>query len=451
MTPFGAVVFALDAITLLALPRRWATLAIIVGCCYMTRAGVQIGPATFTALRMLIVVGLLRVFLRGEWRLRLNGLDGWMIAWGTCLIVSVAFHKDASAQLLNRFGLTFDAWGLYFLFRMFCQSQEDLTRLARILAVAFVPLAIEMLIEKATAHNFFSLLGGVPEVPMIRDGKVRASGPFDLCILAGTIAAASLPLILSLWKSHRKTALAGCAAALGMVVASTSSGPILTAAWGVFGLMLWPYRSRTRLMRWGLVVAYVALDLVMKDPAYYVMARIDLTGSSTGWHRARLIQEAIRHWSEWWLTGTDYTRHWMPYGIPWSDAHVDITNHYLEMGVLGGLPLMFLFVAVVAKAFSLIGASVQDEGQPAAANFMAWAVGSMLLAHAVTFLSVSYYDQSVTFVFLTLAVAAGLQSAVAAVPVVVRLPSGIPPQFGPPNRSAAITSARSIARVRKPA
>ena len=89
----------------------------------------------------------------------------------------------------------------------------------------------------------------------------------------------------------------------------------------------------------------------MKAPAYYLLARIDLTGSSTSWHRAALIDMALGHLSEWWAFGTDHTRHWMPYGVPWSDNHSDITNYYISMGVNGGLPLMLLFIAILAKAF----------------------------------------------------------------------------------------------------
>jgi hypothetical protein len=449
MSVLGAAVLCLDAVLFLALPRRWAALALIIGCCYMTRAGVQIGPATFTALRFLVVVGIIRVIARGEWRISVNGLDGLMIAWGVCLIVTVAFHKNPSEQLVNRLGLTFDGWGLYFLFRMFCQSREDLVDLSRMLALALAPLAVIMLLEKATAHNVFSLLGGVSETPVIRDGKVRAQGPFDVSILAGTVAASALPLIVALWRTHRRACVIGFLACVGMVIASTSSGPILTAAWGVLGLFLWPYRRRTRLMRWGLVALYGVLEFVMKDPPYYLMAKIDLTGSSTGWHRSKIMEEAIAHWYEWWIAGTDYTRHWMPYGIQWSADHADITNHYLEMGVLGGLPLMLLFIAVVTKAFSLIGTAAKDvEGQPASENFIVWALGSMLLAHAVTFFSVSYYDQSITFVFLTFAAAAGLQPLAQAAPAVVRQTSTYPAPFKP-FKSAVASGTTHVARIRR--
>jgi hypothetical protein len=55
----------------------------------------------------------------------------------------------------------------------------------------------------------------------------------------------------------------------------------------------------------------IVLNLVMSDPVYFLIARIDITGGSTGYYRAALIQAAIRHFNEWWLIGTDYTKDWL--------------------------------------------------------------------------------------------------------------------------------------------
>ena len=41
----------------------------------------------------------------------------------------------------------------------------------------------------------------------------------------------------------------------------------------------------------------------------------------------------------------------MPTGIHANEFHTDITNHFLQMGVLGGLPLLLVFVLVLIAAF----------------------------------------------------------------------------------------------------
>lgn len=162
----------------------------------------------------------------------------------------------------------------------------------------------------------------------------------------------------------------------------------------------------------------------MEDPAYYIIARLDITGSSTGWHRARLIESSVAHLNEWWLGGTDYTRHWMPTGVSWSPDHSDITNQYLKMGVLGGLPLMCLFIAILATAFRYVGKGIRRSHLASKGDgALVWALGCALFAHAVTFVSVSYFDQSSLFIYLTLGAIASVAHESTRTKVLVGHPS----------------------------
>jgi len=418
MNPLAAVILVVSALALLALPRRWAPVALLIGTCYVTRAqAVEIGPFNFTVVRMLLVVGALRVLMRAEFvEGGLRPLDWWMMLWGSVMVFTVAFHNDPGSQVIERLGLVFDAFGAYFLTRCFCRTWEEVTSLCRLTGIILAPIAVSMLVEKVTTHNFFAFLGGVPDISHIREGHVRAQGPFAHAILAGTIGAVCLPLALTAWRGHRLAALLGGTACFSMVVASGSSGPILSTAAAIGALMVWFYPRAVRWIRWGAVLGYVALDLVMKDPAYFILARIDLTGGSTGWHRARLIQSSLEHLSEWWLFGTDYTRHWMPSGVSWSPNHTDITNHYLYLGVLGGYPLMLVFLALMAEGFANVGRQVKHA--PVDARFAIWTLGASLFAHAVTILSVSYFDSSILFFYLTLGVIGSAHRAAAPVPAV---------------------------------
>ena len=324
MNVFSTTFLLITVIAFLMLPRRWAPLPLLIGACYITRDQmIEVGPFHFTVLRLIIAAGLVRVLLRGE-RLagELNGLDRVMLIWMGWMLVSSGFHKDPSAVVINRLGLVYDACGTYFLLRIFCQSLDDVKNLCRLTAILLVPVAVEMLYEKLVLHNLFDELGGGLESPEIREGRIRAQGPFAHAILAGTVGAACLPLIVGIWQQYRKTAVAGITACGVMVFSCASTGPILSAMAAIGALFLWRYhdQGRMRFIRWFAVVGYIALDLVMKDPAYFLIGRIDLVGGSTGEHRSRLIQSAIEHLPEWWLAGTDYTRHWMPSGIE-SRAH----------------------------------------------------------------------------------------------------------------------------------
>ncbi len=412
MSDLASVFLVVNAVLLLVLPRRWAPLPLLIGACYMTLGqGIEVGQFTFTVIRMLVAIGVVRVIIRGErFAGKLNAMDHLMVIWAIYAVFNSAFHNDPSDTLVTRLGLVYNACGIYFLLRIFCRSLDDVVGLCRVTAILLAPVAVEMLYEKLTGHNLFSVLGGVSENPVIREGRIRAQGPFSHAILAGSIGAACIPLMIGIWHRQRKEAIIGLLACMIMIVASSSSGPILSAMAGIGALGMWHYRHMMRVVRWIAVLGYVGLDLFMKAPAYYLIARIDLTGGSTGWHRAELLKSAFQHLTEWWIAGTDYTRHWMPTGVAWSEKHTDITNHYLRMGVMGGLPLMLLFIAVLAIGFSFVGQTQRHETELAPkSRFLVWTLGASLFVHTTTFMSVSYVDQSFLFVYLTLAAISSIQ------------------------------------------
>jgi hypothetical protein len=387
---------------------------LLIGTCYVTLGqGIEVGPFHFPIIRMLISAGVVRVIIRGE---RpgggMNSMDWLMLIWSAWALVSSFFHKHPSQELIFHLGLIYNTCGVYFLLRVFCQSVEDVKTLCCLTAILLVPVAIEMLYEKMILHNLFSMLGGVNVIPEIRGGKIRASGPFAHSILAGTVGAICLPFIVGLWQEYRELAIVGIIACLSMIFACASSGPIMSAIAAIVALFMWYYRQHMRLVRWIAVLSYISLYIVMKAPPYYLIGRIDLVGGSTGYHRAALIGSALDHLNEWWLAGTDYTRHWMATGVSWSPDQTDITNHYLQMGVIGGLPLMFLFMAILAKGFSFVGQMLEHPTDfPDEFQFMLWALGAALFANAVTFISVSYFDQSFLFIYLPLAAISSAYSA----------------------------------------
>jgi len=368
-----------------------------VGAIYMTDGQeIEIGPFHFTIMRLLVLVGMARILSRGE-KLPggINKLDRLMILWSGWGVLASIFHEPFSAAIVSHLGFVYNRLGTYLLIRFFIVSLEDYRRLLKAFLILLIPLAIEMISEKFTGQNSFVVLGGIYELE-IRGGKIRAQGPFAHSILAGTAGAVSMPFALLFWKENRKLAIIGIIATLGMVVASASSGPILTTMAVVGALFLWKYKHSLRQLRIAVVLGTILLALVMSDPVYYILAKIDLTGSSTGWHRAALIDAALSHLGEWWFAGTDFTRHWMPTGIIANPNHTDITNVYLMMGVKGGLLLMGLFIGCMTVAFSTIGKTLRlMHGQPKEDAFLVWTLGAILFGHAVTFLSVDYFDQTV--------------------------------------------------------
>lgn len=399
----SVAIFLLITVTAtLLLSRQWAVFPLLLTTFYMpTGPGLEIGPFHVTALRWLILAGFIRILIRGEYkRYTAKGIDGWMAAWSLWALLNSFLHGDIAATLVNHLGTCYTSMGIYFYLRILCQSSHDVIRIARMMAVLAVPVAVEMLLEQMTGNNLFHYLGGVPEMVEIREGRIRSQGAFSHPILAGTVGALLIPLMIGLWRHDRMKAGIGLLAAAGILLASVSSGPILSGFAALMGLGLWKFRHLIRVLAGVAIVAYIGLNILMQAPAYYVISYIDLVGGSTSWHRAALIDAAWRHLDEWWLAGTDYTRHWLPYGVPWSQNHVDFTNHLIRMGIDGGILQIIIFIVILKQAFTRVGEDIRRNHER---RFLVWTLGVMLLTHVVSFMSISYFDQSIVLLYFTLA------------------------------------------------
>jgi hypothetical protein len=140
-------------------------------------------------------------------------------------------------------------------------------------------------------------------------------------------------------------------------------------------------------VRWAVVLALVGLDLVMKAPVWFLIARIDIVSGSSGFHRAELIDTFVRHFNEWWLIGTKNAANW---GFEMQDT----CNEWVEMGETGGLATLLCFVLLVVRSFSRIGKARKRAFQDRDRAWLIWFVGAALFAHAVAFYGISYFDQT---------------------------------------------------------
>jgi hypothetical protein len=149
--------------------------------------------------------------------------------------------------------------------------------------------------------------------------------------------------------------------------------------------------------------------MIMKDPVWFLIAKTANIIGGSGYHRSRLIDSAITYIDEWWLWGTKYTAHWVPYVLPVNPNMVDITNQYIREGVDGGIIKLILFIIIIALSFRAVGLSLHAmEDKPFAIKIMIWSVGVSLFAHVASFMAVNYFDQIIVFWFLLLSIISAL-------------------------------------------
>jgi hypothetical protein len=102
----------------------------------------------------------------------------------------------------------------------------------------------------------------------------------------------------------------------------------------------------------------------------------------------------------------------MPDGVSWSDDHADITNHYIGQGVRGGLPLMLLFMSLLWCGFRYVGQILRARAEaPIEDLFFTWSLGASLFAYSIVSISIAFFDQSIMFLYFTLAIISSLRNA----------------------------------------
>jgi len=406
----GTIFFLVTAIALLCAPRRWAPIPLLLGVIYITHGqAIEPGGIKLHVFRMLLVVGVLRTLFRGE-RIAggFNTIDKLMVCLAGWLFVASFFHESGAAGAGPIFitGKIAEIGLCYFLIRTFCHDLEDFSSIMGVIAILLVPIALEMILETFTGTNLFSkLFGGVREQVVEREGELRARGPFRHAILAGTVGASLIPILIGLWRRSPGTAKIGLLACITMVISCASSGPILSLMFGLMGVFMWKFRHLMGMVRWSIPIGYMVLAMIMTRPVYYLIGELSM-GGSTGWHRSKLIDSAINHYGEWWAVGTDYTRHWMPTGVTFSPDHTDITSYYIAYGVMGGILAMLILIAMVWVGFKWVGDTVDaipEEDDENGDRFMVWCMGASLFSHVATSISVAYYDQSVFFYWFSIA------------------------------------------------
>lgn len=388
------------------LPRKYAVLPFVVLLCFVSaRQCISVFGVNLFFVRILALCGLARSLMRGEFaRVNFKAIDLCVLGYAVAYFLAGALNFGFAASVLKmRIGGVVEIFGFYMLLRAMIRSKEDVDALAHGLSLLVIPVMFFFLIELSTGYNVFSIFGGVAEYAMVREGKVRCQGAFGHPILAGTFWSALLPILVYNainrgWK--RPLSLFSCLACCVIVVTTASSTSLmgLVAAFG--GLMSYPFRRYTRVALYSTLVALVILHFSMDAPVWHLIARLDVTGGNSAYHRFVLIDGFITHFNEWWLLGTRIgTEHWGHFSF-------DISNQYVSVGVQGGLISLLFFLASILLAFRAAGKVVKEY------SVLGWAIGTSLAVYCVCFLGISIWGQLLFSWALTVAIAASLSESV---------------------------------------
>lgn len=420
MNPLAIAILLVLFGAVLALPGRWALVALASGALFLTQAsGVEVAGFSIFPTRLLAYAAFARVLARGELSLvRLTKVDWMLILLYSFTTTVLVFRADESVFLHT--AKLLDALCGYFALRGLIKGADDLRWFLGVLAFLLVPYVCLLTIERLTLHNPFALLGG--REGWLRDGKIRCFGSFRHPSLLGSLGATFFPLFVALAfdRQQRNRALLGATLCVAVVLFSNSGGPISAWLFGIAGWLLWAMRQNMQLFRRILLGTFVLLAMIMKAPVWYLIAKGSNITGGNGWHRAYLIDVAMRNLDEWWLIGMPVkeTASWMAYTLG-TTGGTDITNQFLVFGISCGALGIILLIWLVTRSYKLLGralAGARRIGSVSARSdeFVLWGLGVMLAVHVVNWLGISYFDQFELLWLLQLAAIVSVSQAVRA-------------------------------------
>ena len=386
---------AITVILIVCLPRKYAIASLVatVFAVPMSQVVVVCG-IHFTVMRILILAGLGRWVRSGRDRSAgafpggFNPIDRAFSLFALMSLITFSLEWMETQAIIKGLGTFLDTLGGYFVVRFLVRDKSDVRYAIKVLAIVAVVLGACMINEQVIHRNIFELIGGVRSLPAVRDGKIRSQGPFEVYLTAGAFGATLVPLLVWLWSDgeSRFVACLGMAGATAMTLTSNSSTPVLAYVAGIIGLCFWPFRRQMRIFRWGLALTLIGLDLVMKAPVWALIGRVDLTGSSSSYHRYKLVDNFIRHFGDWWLLGYKNYNNW-----GWDMW--DLSNQFVAYGLTGGLITFVLVIAVISRSFSGLGDARKLVEHKRNEAWYFWCLGAALFSNLVAFFGMSYFDQ----------------------------------------------------------
>ena len=391
------------SILVLTLRPRHALIVYLAGLLYYPSfLAVSIGTIDILLGRVLVTVLFVRCIYNDRLRSKFkwSQLDKWVMYSMAVYVGVTLISQPTWAAIENRGGFLMDTWLAYMVARFIITDRSELIYVIKCIAIILVPLAIMGCIEAITGWQPFVPLrrfspwdtGSITKEG-VRWGFTRAVGPFLHPILFGSSFAIFLPLVYYLrYEKNKWHNLAYVLSGLMVVGAlcSMSSGPWIMIIVLLFCMVMDKYRQYVKPMLILFVFLCLTVEVLSNRPFYHVIFSYGSKLGGAGWHRAQLIDVAIKHFGEWWLAG--YGGKDPGWGPHFGMGHTDVTNEYILAGVKYGLAGVIVTCGVLVVAFKGIISAYKKVGHPVMKSLY-WAFGSLLVAIIVVWTSISFFGQ----------------------------------------------------------
>lgn len=377
---------------------------------YPTFLVVSIGTIDIPVNRFVVAVLFMRCLFTDEIRnlFKWSRLDT-CVALGMLVFVGVpilGYLAETSSIIENRGGFLLDTWFAYIVTRFIITDREKLVSVIKVAAIVLIPLAFLGVIESVTHWMPFAPLRRYcpwfverERVEELRFGLSRAVGPFGHAILFGCGFAIFIPLIYSLYnekgKWHYGAYVISAIAFIGALSCMSSGGWVM-AFMVIFALSLERHRIWVKRILIFLACACIFVGTASNRTFYHVFASWANPLGGAGWHRARLIDLSIEHFNEWCYAG--YRGEDPGWGPELGMSFTDLTNEFILAGVNYGVLGIIVLCLIVTVAFKNILNTYKRSNDPYTKS-VCWALGSLLFAMVITWMSVSFFGQLMTLTY----------------------------------------------------
>ncbi len=406
--PLVALLLAVIIPMILVRSRKAVLVSMLIVMNFVTSAQrISLAGVDLPIMRIVIILAVFRIIMTREylWIKPLN-LDVVIVIQMVISAIDGFLRTPSFSEMVYDVSTLIDSLGGYLIVRTMIRDREDFLAMVRALMWISFPIVLLFIAERLTGRNPMASFGGVAAYTWIREGKMRVQGPYPHVILAGALWATVVPLFLaSAFRGGKKNPgmIAAAIAGLIIIVLCASSTPLMSVLAGLGAITLFWQRNLIVRLQSAALIGLVGLAAVWDHPIWYIVAKIDFTGGSTGWFRFNLIDQYIRRWPEWFAIGVRSTAGW-GYGL------IDVCNQYVSAGTNGGIIGLACFLASIAISFSYVGtlALVADDND---VKRDYWFLGASLLVHLMNFVGVSYFSHITFCWWLTLGFIGSLYQA----------------------------------------
>jgi len=320
---------------------------------------VPIGPIAFSIPRLAALLLLMRLLIKGKHRkIKKNSIDVMVVVLWLWVIFATIIADSVISYTTQMIGWGLDTVLMYFIARMSFQNENDVKAFYGWLAITAIIMCILGVIETTTSSSPYMGLIQFREWQWInkpnsyRLGLLRAKASTSVHIYFGMFMMMTAGMIWSIRKyvennfRYKITLLSAFIAAL----TSMSSGPWLACS---FIIIFSFFEKRTKYIK-PIFISFVMFAIFLEIASnrhFYNLIDYVALNSGTAWYRTRLLEIAVNNLNEYWLfgIGSNMPHHWAQQLD--GRLHIDIVNHFLMIGLYGGLPAMLMYIAIHVKTF----------------------------------------------------------------------------------------------------